>query len=76
MRVVLDNNLDPRFRLLLVGHEVLRCRYLGWADLRNGDLVSAAEQAGYDALITGDKNMRYQQNLGGRKTSILTLGSR
>ena len=36
---------------------------LGWARLRNGDLLAAAEQAGYELLLTTDKNLRYQQNL-------------
>ena len=76
MRVLLDNNLDHRFGLLLPGHEVVHARWLGWAELRNGDLVSAAEREGFHVLITGDKNMRYQQNLAERRVSIVTLGSR
>jgi len=35
---------------------------LGWAETKNGALLKLAAEAGYDALISADKNMRYQQN--------------
>jgi hypothetical protein len=38
-----------------------------WDTLNNGDLLVAAEAAGFDVVITADKNMRYQQNLAGRR---------
>jgi len=38
-------------------------------------LLSLAEAAGFDVLLTTDKNIRYQQNLVGRKISILVLGN-
>jgi hypothetical protein len=37
-------------------------------------LLNAAEEAGFDLLLTTDKNMRYQQNLAGRRIAILVLG--
>jgi hypothetical protein len=49
---------------------------MGWAELENGDLISTAEEAGFAAMITADKRMRYQQNLKGRKISILVLNAR
>lgn len=75
-RVLLDNNLDHRFARLLPGHEVVHARLMGWKDFRNGDLITAAEREEFDALITGDKNLRYQQNLADRQISIITLNSR
>ncbi|AIE85681.1 DUF5615 family PIN-like protein [Fimbriimonas ginsengisoli] len=75
MRVLLDNNIDHRFGRLLTGHEVVHARHLGWAELYNGDRFGAAEKAGFVVLITGDKNMRYQQNLKGRTISIITLNA-
>jgi len=42
--------------------------------LKNGDLLAVAESAGFDLLLTTDKNMRYQQNLAGRKIAIVVLG--
>ena len=45
----------------------------GWGELENGELVQQAESAGFDLLITTDKNLRYQQNLRGRRLAILVL---
>jgi hypothetical protein len=41
--------------------------------LRNGELLIAAEAAGFDVLVTTDKNMRCQQNLAGRKIALVVL---
>jgi hypothetical protein len=46
----------------------------GWDTLKNGELLSAAEAAGFDVILTTDKNMRYQQNLAGRKIAVVVLG--
>jgi hypothetical protein len=46
----------------------------GWATLNNGDLLTAAEAAGFEVLLTTDKNLRYQQNLEGRKIAVVVLG--
>src|ERR1035438_3439739 len=47
----------------------------GWDRLSNGALLNAAEEAGFELLVTADKNMRYQQNLMGRKISVVALGN-
>ena len=47
---------------------------MGWNDLENGELLSAAETEAFDVLITTDQNLRYQQNLTGRKIAIVVLG--
>ena len=46
---------------------------MGSAGFKNGDLLVAAESAGFDLLILADKNLRYQQNLTGRRLAILEL---
>ncbi len=48
---------------------------LGWDKISNGDLLNAAEAAGFDGLLTTDKKIRHQQNLKGRKISIVVLGN-
>jgi hypothetical protein len=45
---------------------------MGWAELSNGELLNVAE-ASFDVLITTDQNLRYQQNLTGRRVAILVL---
>ena len=73
MRVLLDNNVNHRFGALLREHEVVYARTMGWAELANGTLIAAAEAAGFDVMVTADKNMRYQQNLLGRRIGIVVL---
>lgn len=75
MKVLLDNNVNHRFAGLLVGHEIMSARSPGWGELFNGELISTAEAAGFDLLVTADKQMQYQQNLLGRRISIVVLNS-
>jgi hypothetical protein len=49
---------------------VTEARARGWQELENGELLAEAEAAGFDVLVTTDKNLRYQQNLEGRKIAI------
>jgi predicted nuclease of predicted toxin-antitoxin system len=72
-RVLLDHCVPRQFGRLLVGHSVSTAAREGWADLENGELLSAAETAGFEVLITSDKNLRYQQNLALRKIAIIEL---
>jgi hypothetical protein len=51
-------------------HVVVEARTHGWDTLRNGELLDAAESAGYDVFVTTDRNLRYQQNLAGRRIAI------
>jgi hypothetical protein len=48
---------------------------IGWHELSNGELIQNAEETGYEVLFSTDKNIRYQQNLSGRKTAIVVLGN-
>jgi hypothetical protein len=59
----------------LSGHTVVKARDRGWDTLSNGDLLAAAEQAGFDVLLAADKNMRYQQNLEGRRIAVVVLST-
>ncbi len=43
--------------------------------LENGELLTIAEQSGFEIMITSDQNMRYQQNFTNRKIALLVLGS-
>ena len=60
-------------RNALAGHEVSAVPQMGWTGLKNGELLAAAESAGFDLFILADKNLRYQQNLTGRTLAILEL---
>lgn len=73
MLILLDNNAPRGLVRALAGHTVTEAREHGWATLTNGELPIAAEQAGFNVLITADKNIRYQQNLKQRKIAIIVL---
>lgn len=75
MRVLLDNCVNHRFGNHFGDWEVVHVRKLGWADLTNGKLLKAAEEAGFDVLLTVDKNVRQQQNTGRRKINLITLNA-
>jgi len=57
------------------GHIVEEARARGWEELANGALIDAAEQAGFEVIVTTDKNIRYQQNLTARKIALVVLGN-
>jgi len=73
MRILLDQGTPSPLGPTLYGHEARTAYQQGWAKLTNGELLSSAEGAGFDLLITTDQNLRYQQNLEHRKIAILVL---
>lgn len=62
MRLLLDENLPKRLKEILPGHEVYTVREMGWQGKKNGELLALMQAERFDALITFDKNLRYQQN--------------
>jgi len=74
--LVLFDNGTPRTlaRFLIDHHMVTEARARGWEELENGELLDQAEAAGFQVLVTTDKNLSYQQNLTGRKIAIVALG--
>lgn len=72
MRVLLDECTPRPLRKALVGHDVSTVEMANLKGVENGDLIQAAEGR-FDALITADKNLRYQQNLTGRTIAIIEL---
>ena len=74
MLVLFDQGIPVPLREFLVGNTVRTAAEQQWATLENGRLLDAAEAAGFDLLVTTDKNMRYQQNLVGRRIAVVILG--
>lgn len=72
MKVLLDECVPAPLRRALVGHEISTVEECGWKGLKNGILLRQAEDR-FDAFLTADKNLRYQQNLSGRRIAILEL---
>ena len=75
MLVLFDHSVPAPLSSYLTEHTVAEARDRGWDTFSNGDLLTEAERAGYDVLLTADKNIRYQQNLSGRKIAIVVLGT-
>ena len=73
MRLLLDECVDEHLRHLFAGLDWQTVRFAGLAGVENGRLLDAAEAAGFDILITVDQNIPDQQNLVGRKISIVIL---
>ncbi|MGH9582250.1 MAG: hypothetical protein ACRD4O_04880 [Bryobacteraceae bacterium] len=75
MRVLFDHNVPKKLRRSLAAHEVRTAQEMCWQQLENGDLLTAAERAGFEVMVTGDKNLSYQQNLTDRKLALVVLGT-
>jgi hypothetical protein len=74
--VLLDKNIPWGIRRHLAAHTVRTTEDEGWSGLSNGDLLSAAERAGFDVMLTADQRMRYQQNLAGRGLALICCPAR
>ena len=76
MRILFDKNVPVGVRRFLAGHEVRTVVEMNWpSQLENGALLEVAETAAFDVMVTSDQNIRYQQNLAGRKLALVVLGS-
>jgi len=69
MKILFDHGTPAPLRHSLSGHEISTAYEMGWAQLSNGDLLAAAEKS-FDVFITTDQNLRYQQNLAGRRLTF------
>jgi len=75
MHILFDHNTPRGITRHLVGHDVTTAKERRWERLTNGELLLAADKAGFDVLLTADKTMSYQQNLSGRKIALVVLGN-
>ena len=63
MKVLIDQNVSAKLGRLLTGHEATHASSMGWAELANGVLLTAAEADGFEVFLTADQSIQYQQNL-------------
>ncbi|MEP7354443.1 MAG: hypothetical protein ABI824_14550 [Acidobacteriota bacterium] len=73
MRVLFDHNIPQGIASSLKEHDVTIAVDLGWESISNGELLTQAEAAGFDVMLTADKNICYQQNLKNRRIAIVLL---
>jgi len=72
MKVLLDACVPRPLRKFLPDHAVHTAQEMGWGQFKNGALLLAAEEQ-FNALVTTDQNLKYQQKVVGRKLAILVL---
>jgi hypothetical protein len=75
MLILLDQSTPVPIRTFLTGHTVETASQRGWDRLKNGELLKAAEDAGFDGFVTPDKNIRHQQNLTTHSIAIVVLSN-
>ena len=75
MRVLFDQATPVPIRRFLIGHTVRTAAQEHWDTLKNGELLTVAEHAGFEVFLTTDKNMRYQQNMTGRTIAVVVIGA-
>ena len=73
MLILFDQGTPVGIRHSLPQHTVKTAREMGWSALSNGELLRAAEEAGFDVLLTTDINLPYQRDLKGRKLAVVVL---
>ncbi len=67
MKVLLDECVPRKIKPLFAGHECQTVPEAGLAGKKNGILLAAAEEAGFEVFVSLDKGLQYQQNLTGRR---------
>jgi predicted nuclease of predicted toxin-antitoxin system len=73
VRILFDQGTPAPLRRFLTRHEVATAYERGWSSLTNGQLLDIAEQEGFAVFVTTDLNLKHQQNLAGRRISIVAL---
>jgi hypothetical protein len=71
--VLLDENLPHKLRQHLTDHDVKTVAFVGLDGLKNGELLKAAEDAGFEVFVTADRALPYQQNMTERRIAVVAL---
>lgn len=75
MRVLLDENLPRALSAELAGHRVSTVQSMGWSGMKNGELLRRASER-FDVLLTMDRGLRHQQDLGVLGLRVLVVRAR
>ena len=73
MRVLLDEQLPRHLAREMGVHDVSTFQQRGWAGLKNGELLRVAADAGFEVLVTADRNLQFQQNLSQSRLGVILL---
>ena len=72
MKILVDECIDRRFTTLINGHFVRTVPQMGWATIKNGELLALAEKE-FDVFVTVDRNLSFQQNLPKFSVAVVIL---
>ncbi|HEX4164175.1 MAG TPA: hypothetical protein VHZ55_01760 [Bryobacteraceae bacterium] len=72
-RVLFDQNVPRPLRRFLKACDVKVADEMGWSQAKNGLLLDAAEQAGFEVLLSGDQTLKYEQNMSGRRIGVVSM---
>ena len=75
MKILLDECIDRRLAKDIAGHDVKTVPQMGWATIKNGELLALAEQA-FDVFVTVDRNLSFQQHLPRYNIAVIILRAR
>jgi hypothetical protein len=75
VRILFDQGTPVPLRSHLTTHQITTVFELNWGSLTNGELLSKAESANFEILVTTDQNLRYQQNLTKRRIAVVVITS-
>jgi len=73
MKLLLDENLPHQLRHELPGHDCVTVAFMGWGGIENGELLGRAASSGFDAVVTKDANVQYEQNLLNLPVAVVIL---
>jgi len=73
MKLLLDENLPHRLRTEIVGHDIFTVAFMGWSGVENGELLTRAAAADFDALITNDRGLEYELNQTALPLAVVVL---
>lgn len=73
MKLLLDECVDQRLRTQIAGHDVFTVGYMGWASVKNGELLRRAADANFAALVTTDRGIRHQHNAATLPLAVVCL---
>lgn len=76
MRILIDECLNWRLGRALTGHYAVSAQKMGWSGIKNGRLLALAVENGFDVLVTGDRNLTFQQNVTEFAIAIVVLEAR
>lgn len=76
MKLLLDENLPKRLKQEFSEHEIMTVSEMGWSGTKNGELLKLLIENFFDALLTFDKNLQYQQNFAKYTITVFVLSAK